>query len=150
MTTNLLAISDDFFVAPQIIENDFAALKEAGINLVINNRPDFEEPGILSVEDATKLAEENGITYLHLPMANGQPLPDDLIPKMQAALTKQTEENGKTLAHCRSGTRSSFLWGVIQILEGKQSANEVAQAAANAGINLGGFMSVFQQLESQC
>lgn len=150
MTTDFRALTNDFYIAPQIIENDFAALKAAGINLIINNRPDGEESGILSVEAATTLAQQHDINYLHLPMANGQPLPDDLIPQMQAALTKQTEAQGKTLAHCRSGTRSSFLWGVIQILEGKKSANEVTQAAAGAGINLNGFMPVFQQLESQC
>jgi len=148
MTTQYQPLSDSFYIAPQIQANDFAALRDAGITLVINNRPDGEEFGILPVEDAKKLAEEHGMTYLHLAMANGQPLPDNVIPDMQAALQQQSETEGKTLAHCRSGTRSSFLWGVIQIIEGKMTPEDVVQTAMQAGINLGGFAPILQQLEN--
>jgi len=148
MTTNFMPLSESFYIAPQIHQTDFAALKEAGITLVINNRPDAEEFGILAVSDAEAAASEHGIKYLHLPMANGQPLPDNVIPDMQAALKEQEENDGKTLAHCRSGTRSSFLWGVIQIIEGKMNTDDVIQTAMQAGINLGGFAPVLQQLEN--
>lgn len=141
------AITDNFFVTGQIHAEHFALAKEQGITLIINNRPDGEENGILSVSDAQNLATEQGITYLHLPMANGQPLPEDLIPNMQAALQAQTENNGKTLAHCRSGTRSSFLWAAVQIIEGQASAQETIQMAAKAGINLTSFMPFLQHLE---
>jgi len=82
-------------------------------------------------------------------MANGQPLPDDLIPTMQQALRDQEESAGKVLAHCRSGTRSSFLWGIIQIMEGKLNTMQVIEMAGNAGINLGGFAPYLQQIEQQ-
>jgi len=145
----MLPITDSFLVQGQLSADDFATAKAAGITLIINNRPDAEEPGILSVLDATKLAQENGMTYIHLPMANGQPLPDDLIPTMQQALKEQEESNGKVLAHCRSGTRSSFLWGIIQVMEGKLNAMQVIDMAANAGINLGGFAPYLQHIEQQ-
>lgn len=141
-------LHDNFFIAGQITEADISAAKDAGITLIINNRPDGEEAGILSVADAQQLAEQHGIQYLHLPMANGQPLAEDLIPTMQAALEEHENNNGKVLAHCRSGTRSSFLWGIIQIMQGKKTSDEVMQLGANAGINLTGFAPVLQSLES--
>lgn len=141
------AITDNFFVTGQINAEHFTLAKAQGITLIINNRPDGEENGILSVADAQQLAAQQGITYLHLPMANGQPLPEDLIPSMQTALQEQTKDNGKTLAHCRSGTRSSFLWAAVQIIEGQASAQETIQMAAQAGINLTSFMPFLQHLE---
>jgi len=56
----MLPITDSFFVQGQLSVDDFASAKADGVTLIINNRPDAEEPGILSVADATKLAEENG------------------------------------------------------------------------------------------
>lgn len=142
------AINEDFWVSGQITEEHFKNAKQQGITLIINNRPDHEELGILSVADAQDLATQYNVDYLHLPMANGQPLPEDLIPKMQEALNKQAASKGKILAHCRSGTRSSFLWGCIQIIEKKLSAEEVISKASTAGINLVGFMPFLQHLES--
>ena len=142
------AINEDFWVSGQITEEHFKNAKNQGITLIINNRPDHEESGILSVAEAAKLAVDYDVNYLYLPMANGQPLPEDLIPKMQDALKQQSASKGKTLAHCRSGTRSSFLWGCVQIIEKKLSAEEVVATASEAGINLVGFMPFLQHLES--
>ena len=141
-------LDDNFFIAGQISPEDFAKAKESGITLIINNRPDGEETGILSVADAQQLAEQHNIQYLHLPMANGQPLPEDLIPAMQLALAEQNSAGGKVLAHCRTGTRSSFLWGMVQILNGEKTAEQVVQLSTQAGINLSGFAPVLQSMES--
>ena len=141
-------INEDFLVNGQITEVHFKSAKQHDITLIINNRPDHEEPGILSVADAQDFATKYNVDYLHLPMANGQPLPDDLIPRMQEALNKQSASKGKVLAHCRSGTRSSFLWGCVQIIEKKLSAEDVISKASAAGINLVGFMPFLQHLES--
>ena len=81
-------------------------------------------------------------------MANGQPLPEDLIPSMQLALAEQKSTGGKVLAHCRTGTRSSFLWGLIQILNGEKTAEQVLELSAQAGINLSGFAPVLQNMEN--
>ena len=142
-------LTDNFLIKGQITENDFIEAASLGISLIINNRPDGEEPGILSVTEAENLAQQHNIEYIHLPMANGQPLPEDLIPNMQQAIQQQNKVGGKILAHCRSGTRSSFLWGVIQILEGKMDAMQVIDTAAKAGINLAGFAPYLQHVEQQ-
>ena len=141
-------LDDNFFIAGQLNAKDFATAKDNDISLIINNRPDGEEIGILPVAEAQQLAEQHNMQYLHLPMANGQPLPEDLIPTMATALAEQEAANGKVLAHCRTGTRSSFLWGMIQIMKGEKSAEQIIQLGAQAGINLAGFAPVLQSLES--
>lgn len=140
-------LHDNFFIAGQLTATDFVTAKKLGISMIINNRPDAEEPGIISVSEARKLANDNDIDYLHLPMANGQPLPEELIPKMQLALNEQINSKSKILAHCRTGTRSSFLWGAIQIIEGKKTTQEIIEIAAEKGINLTGFAPFLQGLE---
>lgn len=140
-------LTDNLFVSGQITADDFDIAKQHGITMIINNRPDAEEAGIISVADASQLAKQHGIEYVHLPMVAQFPLPQDLVPNMQAALERQEQKGEKTLAHCRSGTRSSFLWGIIQIMQGKRSAIEVINAAADAGINLNNFALYLQQLE---
>ena len=141
-------LDDNFFIAGQLNAKDFATAKDNDISLIINNRPDGEEIGILPVAEAQQLAEKHNMQYLHLPMANGQPLPEDLIPAMATALAEQEAANGKVLAHCRTGTRSSFLWGMIQIMKGEKSAEQIIQLGAQAGINLAGFAPVLQSLEN--
>lgn len=143
------ALTDDFYVAGQIEPQHITQAKELGISLIINNRPDDEPGVVMTAAEAAQLADEAGIEYLHLPMANGQPLPADLLPRMQEALQKQTDAGSKTLAHCRSGTRSSFLWGAIQIMQGNLSAQEVIDTGAKAGINLVGMMPFLQHLEAE-
>ena len=141
-------LDNNFFIAGQLNAKDFATAQNNDISLIINNRPDGEEIGILSVAEAQQLAEQHNMQYLHLPMANGQPLPEDLIPAMATALAEQEAANGKVLAHCRTGTRSSFLWGMIQIMKGEKNAEQISQLGAQAGINLAGFAPVLQSLES--
>ena len=141
-------LHENFFIAGQLSNGDFATAKQEGITLVINNRPDGEGAGILSVAEAQQIAKQHGIRYLHLPMANGQPLPEDLIPSMQLALDEQKNTKTKVLAHCRTGTRSSFLWGAVQVLEGSKSSQEVIDLGAAAGVNLVGFAPFLQSLET--
>ena len=148
--TAMRRLSEELLIAGQITADDFETAKQHGITMIINNRPDGEEPGIMPVAEAQQLAKQHGITYLHLPMKNEFPLPDDLIPNMQNALESQAEKGELTLAHCRTGTRSSFLWSVIQIINGKKGAIEVINDAADAGINLNNFALYLQQLELDC
>ncbi len=52
-------VADDFFVAPQLAEADFAAAAAAGIRTVINNRPDGEaadQPSNLVMQNAAERA----------------------------------------------------------------------------------------------
>ena len=126
-------LHQNLYVAGQIIASDFASFKQAGIKAIINNRPDNEEPGQLSSVEAKRLATAHGINYHYLPMANGQPLPPNLVNDFKTALES---ESGAVLTHCRSGMRSSFLWALGQIPTGSVTVDEAINAAQQAGIPL--------------
>lgn len=136
-------INDKLYVAKQLQTSDFHTAAEMGIKVIINNRPDNEEDNQLSHEIAQVLAKELGMEYHYLPMANGQPLPPTLVDDYKNVLDNA---DGKVLAYCRTGTRSSFLWALGQLQAGNITVEDAIQSAANADINLGNFRSVFESI----
>ena len=135
---------NNIYVAGQISANDFPALAEAGIKVIINNRPDNEEPGQFSAAQAQELAEKHGISYHYLPMANGQPLPENLVDDFKSIVNATDEP---ILTHCRSGMRSSFIWALGQIADGKVSVDQAVESAQNAGIPLANARAVLESVK---
>lgn len=126
-------LHNNLHVAGQLQEVDFRLLAEQGVKVIINNRPDDEEAGQLNHPQAKALAEELGMSYHYLPMANGQPLPADLVENFKHVL--QNSE-GPILAHCRSGMRSSFIWALGEVADGNITVDDAIAAAQGAGIPL--------------
>lgn len=135
---------NNIYVAGQITANDFQSYADAGIKVIINNRPDNEEPGQFSSSEAKTLAEQHGIEYHYLPMANGQPMPPTLVADFKAVVDGTDQA---ILTHCRSGMRSSFLWALGQIPEGKVSVDQAIDAAQAAGIPLGNARAVLESVK---
>ena len=126
-------LHNNLLVAGQITASSFNELERAGITTIINNRPDNEEPGQFNSEQARIAAAQHNIEYHYLPMANGQPLPADLVDNFKTALEAST---GNVLAHCRSGMRSSFIWALGAIADGEVTVDEAINAAQSIGIPL--------------
>lgn len=125
-------IEDNLLVSPQISVADVAAAKAAGITLIINNRPDGEDPSAAQGKEIEAAARGAGITYIAIPVTHaGFSRPQ--IDAMQAALEKAGD--GKTLAYCRSGTRSTLLWALSQAAKG-ESPDAIAAKAADAGYDV--------------
>ena len=61
---------------------------------------------------------------------------------MRAALDGS---EGKVLAYCRSGTRSTLLWALAEASAGK-SPDELAEQAARAGYDLGPIRALLDML----
>ena len=123
-------VADDFYVAPQLDEADFARARDLGIKTVINNRPDGEAPDQLPDAKARLAAEASGLAYVHVPVVSGGIFPDH-IAQMKEALDGT---KGPWLAYCRSGTRSCHLWALVSA-PGADVDKIVRQAAA-AGYDL--------------
>lgn len=132
-------LHDSLFVAGQISADDIAALADAGIKTIINNRPDNEEPGQLLQARASDLAKQHGIDYVYLPMANGQPMSPTLVRDFKQVLDNTQEP---VLAHCRSGMRSTFIWALGQVADGSLSVDQVIESAQNANIPLANYRTV--------
>ncbi|MEL7188913.1 MAG: TIGR01244 family sulfur transferase [Pseudomonadota bacterium] len=124
-------LSDSVLASPQIEISDLVAAKELGVSLIINNRPDGEDPDAPQGDAIEGAAKEQGIDYLPIPIGHSG-FSEAQVDAMRAALDAAP---GKTLAYCRSGTRSTFLWSLAQAKAGA-SPDEIASAAMAAGYDI--------------
>ncbi len=133
-------VTDRISVSPQIAPEDMALLASQGFALVINNRPDGEEPGQPSGDSMQAAAERAGIAYRAIPVAGG--FSRAQIDEMAEALAAAA---GPALAFCRSGTRSALLWSLAQASVGGDAAG-IAAAAAAAGYDIAPVRTAIEQL----
>jgi uncharacterized protein (TIGR01244 family) len=125
-------LDDKTLVHGQISPDDVARLKEEGVTLIVNNRPDGEDvgqPTSASIEAAAKAA---GVDYRHVPIARGMG-PSD-VEAMRDAIHATGE--GKMFAFCRSGNRSALAWAVAKSEDGV-SREQLEKCVEGAGFTLG-------------
>ena len=125
-------LDEKTLVAGQIRPEDVPALKELGVTLIVNNRPDFEDAGQPEGDDIEAAARAVGIDYRHVPIARGMG-PSD-VEAMREAM--HSAGDGKLFAFCRSGNRSALAWAVAKSEDGVPSA-ELNRMANEAGFDLG-------------
>lgn len=126
-------VTPDFAVAAQLALPDIARAAQAGFKMLINNRPEAEEPSQIKGSEVQAAALAAGLSYSALPFAGPPP------PAAVAAMAELLEQApGPVLAYCRSGMRSILAWGMAQALSGARGANEIIALAANAGYDLEG------------
>jgi uncharacterized protein (TIGR01244 family) len=125
-------LDDRLLVSGQIAPDEVASLADHGVTLLVNNRPDGEEPGQPLAGDIEAAAEQAGISYRFVPIARGIGPAD--VEAMQEAMREAGE--GKLLAFCRSGTRSALSLALAQHEEGA-SAEEVTRSLTEAGFDPG-------------
>ena len=124
--TEFKRITPGLLASGQITPDDVSAAREHGVTLIINNRPDEEEPGQptgASIEDA---AREAGIAYTAIPVGSG----GFSLPQVDAMAEAIAGADGETLAFCRTGTRSTLLWALTQAKQGRDTDAIAADAAA--------------------
>jgi uncharacterized protein (TIGR01244 family) len=129
-------IDDKVQVSGQVRPEEIARL---GVAMIVNNRPDGEEPGQPTSDEVEAAARAAGIDYRHIPMAGGLSLP--LIAQMADALAAA---EGEVLAFCKSGTRSTYLWALARSRMG-DDAEELVSKAAAAGYDLSPIRTLLAQ-----
>ena len=125
-------LDENTLVSGQIRPEDVASLKELGVTLIVNNRPDNEDVGQPEGDEIEAAAKAAGIEYRHVPIARGLG-PSD-IEAMREAM--HAVSGGKLFAFCRSGNRSTLAWAVAKSEDG-MSREELDQRASKAGFDLG-------------
>jgi uncharacterized protein (TIGR01244 family) len=125
-------LDEKTLVSGQIAPHEVAGLAEHGITMLVNNRPDFEEPGQPLAADIEAAAAEAGIGYRFVPIIRGIGPAD--VDAMQLACRDAGE--GKVLAFCRSGTRSALTVALVRRDEGV-SREEVEHYLSKAGVDSG-------------
>ncbi|HXV01766.1 MAG TPA: TIGR01244 family sulfur transferase [Caulobacteraceae bacterium] len=131
--TDFRAITAAFAVSPQISPADVAAARAEGFELIVNNRPDGETPDQPPGAEIAAAAAWEGLAYVEIPV-RGRPGPREG-EAMHAACA-----GGKTLAFCRTGTRSIVAWALGEQAAGARSRAELLSLAAAAGYDLGGVL----------
>lgn len=125
-------ISETMLASPQIGPEDIAAAKAAGVTLIVNNRPDGEDPGAPQGDEIETAAKAAGLDYRAIPIGHTG-FSEIQVGEMAEALDAA---DGKVLAYCRSGTRSTFLWALAQAKSGAASPDDIAAAAMQAGYDV--------------
>ena len=123
-------LDDKTLISGQIRPADVPQLKELGVTMIVNNRPDGEDPDQPRAADIEEAAAQAGIAYRFVPITRGIG-PSD-VECMEEALAAA---DGKMLAFCRSGNRSALAWAVARREQGA-SIEELEKAAAQAGVDL--------------
>lgn len=145
MALNRRILTDDFAVAPQIEAPDIEEIARLGYRVLINNRPDGEDPGQPTAADHAAQAAAAGLVYHHLPVT-AQTMGPAVWEKFTALL--QGAE-GPVLAHCRSGTRSCHLWAFSQASGDQFSLDEIVSRGAEVGYDLSPLLPTLRQIRGR-
>ena len=137
------SLSAEVSASPQIDTSDVATAQERGFAMIVNNRPDGEVEGQPTGAEIERAAEEAGLAYRHIPISHGNFGPAE-VAAMEQALA---DAGGPVLAYCRTGTRSTLLWSLVQARQGRPLADIVDEAAA-AGYDISPVMSAMQAYSS--
>jgi uncharacterized protein (TIGR01244 family) len=125
-------LDDKVMVSGQVAPHEVAGLAEQGITVLVNNRPDGEEPGQPLAGEIEQAAAAAGLSYHFVPIMRGIGPAD--VEVMDQALRQA--EGGKLLAFCRSGTRSALAVSLAKREQGA-SAEEVQRCLLDAGFDPG-------------
>ncbi|MBC6981184.1 TIGR01244 family sulfur transferase [Caulobacter sp. 17J80-11] len=129
--TEFRKVTDGFWVSPQIRPDDVRAAAERGFALIVNHRPEGEEPGQPAGESIAEAARAAGLAYVAIPV-RGRPTAEQAQATAEAVAAAQAP----VLAYCRSGTRSIAAWSLGQALAGERTRDELLGLGAAAGYDL--------------
>lgn len=135
-------ITEIFSAAPQFDPSEAAGLADDGYCLVICNRPDGEDAGQPSAATMRAAVEAAGMGFVEIAVS-GAPTRAQVDAMAQAL----SGAEGRVLAYCRSGTRSTTLWAMASASTGGDP-DELITAAAGGGYNLSGHRALLQQLQA--
>ncbi len=137
-------LSPQMLASPQIGQQEVAEAASQGVTLIINNRPDGESPSEPQGAEIEAAAHAAGIEYCAIPIGSAG-FSEPQVEAMQQALA---EAEGKVLAYCRSGTRSTLLWSLAQARSGIDP-DEIAAIARNAGYDVSPVRAAMDVLAAQ-
>lgn len=141
----LIALTDRIYVSPQITVDTVAEAAQAGVTMIVNNRPDGESADQTPGEMIEAAARDQGMRYLAIPVTHA-----GFAPWQIDALDEALEGNGdgKSLFYCRSGTRSTLLWALSRARAG-DNVEVIRQMADGAGYDIAPIRHVMDALAAQ-
>jgi uncharacterized protein (TIGR01244 family) len=122
-------LDEKVLVSGQIAPGDIADFAAQGVTMIVNNRPDGEDPDQPAGAEIEEAAQAAGLGYRSIPIIRGIGPAD--AEAMQDAINAT---QGKMLAFCRSGTRSALAWALAKNDEG-MPREEIERRLANVGVD---------------
>ena len=138
------SVTNDLMVSPQIGLDAVAEAKALGVTLIINNRPEGESEDQVPGADIEAAAHAAGLEYVAIPITHSgfsQPQVEAMVAALQGA-------DGKVLAYCRSGTRSTLLWALAESAQGGDP-DSLTNMAAKAGYDVSPVRPLMDMLKAQ-
>ncbi len=123
-------LTDDYLIADQLREPDLARVAEAGVQTLINLRPDGEASDQPEAATLEAVARRLGLVYYHIPVAGGRPPETDI----QAFGEVRRQGPGLVLGFCGSGTRAAVMWAYD--MAPFRPVDELLEACADCGYQL--------------
>lgn len=137
-------LTSDIMVSPQIGVDAVAEAKGLGVTLIINNRPEGESDDQVSGAEIEAVARAAGLDYVAIPITHSgfsQPQVEAMVAALEGA-------EGKILAYCRSGTRSTLLWALAECAQGGDP-DALTNIAAKAGYDVSSVRPLMDMLKAQ-
>jgi uncharacterized protein (TIGR01244 family) len=124
-------LTENIYVSQQITLEDVTSAAADGVALIINNRPDGEDPSAPQGDEIAAAAAAAGLNYVAIPIGHS----GFSEPQVDAMIAALEQAEGPILAYCRSGTRSTLLWALAAAKQGVEP-DSIARAAAQAGYDV--------------
>jgi len=123
-------LDGNVLVSGQIQPADLASLSEAGVTMIVNNRPDHEDDGQPTSAEMEEAAKAQGLSYRHIPIWRG------LGPAEIQDMCEAFDEagNGKVLAYCRTGNRSALVSALARRERG-MDVDEIERRLRDVGVD---------------
>ncbi|MEQ1944711.1 bifunctional sulfur transferase/dioxygenase Blh [Mesorhizobium sp. VNQ89] len=131
---NATRISDRLTVAGQPDPAMFGQLAAEGYKVLLNARPDGEEPGQPGNKVEGQAAKDSGLDYVFVPVTG----PGITEADVQAFQKTIRDAKGPVFAHCKSGMRALALYAIGEVLDGRMKRDEVEPFGRSHGFDLTG------------
>ena len=134
----LAILTPNISALPQPAAEDIGELADRGYRSIIGNRPDGEAPDQPKWNDLKAAALARGMDAVHIPVVASQIGEADI-----CAFREAMERLPKPIAaFCRTGTRSTILWALVN--ETCLTSDERIKIAAREGYDLEPFSGVLE------
>ena len=105
-----LVLAAGVTVKDQIKLEALSAVRQAGVRMIIDLRPDGEERGQVSSIEVAAAAKVAGIGFAYIPTPVNE-IPDAVVDQMSAALAASDRP---VLLYCGSGWRAARVWALAE------------------------------------
>lgn len=113
MQVRVLELAPQVYASGQLFEHDLRLVAKQGVHSIMNTRPDNESMGQPLATDLARVAEELGMTFVHIPVD-----PGSINRRAVEAFAKACDELERPLVvFGHSGAHATKLWEMAEAME---------------------------------